>query len=88
MVIILIYYLLLVYQLATLTNLIEELDNASKSIDIVSNTISDTELIIFTVRRRDWGIWLSDSLSLCLVLPLLSCPYLAVPVLVSFLLVN
>ncbi len=29
-----------------LTNLIEELDNASKSIDIVSNTISDTELII------------------------------------------
>ncbi len=55
MVSILIYYLLLVYQLATLTNLIEELDNASKSIDIVSNTISDTELIIFTVRRRDWG---------------------------------
>ncbi len=47
MVSILIYYLLLVYQLATLTNLIEELDNASKSIDIVSNTISDTELIIF-----------------------------------------
>ncbi len=39
-----------------LTNLIEELDNASKSIDIVSNTISDTELIIFTVRRRDWGM--------------------------------
>ncbi len=37
MVSILIYYLLLVYQLATLTNLIEELDN-------VSNTISDTEL--------------------------------------------
>ncbi len=37
MVSILIYYLLLVYQLATLTNLIEELDNASKSIDIVSN---------------------------------------------------
>ncbi len=57
MVSILIYYLLLVYQLATLTNLIEELDNASKSIDIVSNTISDTERIIFTVRRRDWGIW-------------------------------
>ncbi len=57
MVSILIYYLLLVYQLATLTNLIEELDNASKSIDIVSNTISDTELSIFTVRRRDWGIW-------------------------------
>ncbi len=57
MVSILIYYLLLVYQLATLTNLIEELDNASKSIDIVSNTISDTELTIFTVRRRDWGIW-------------------------------
>ncbi len=54
MVSILIYYLLLFYQLATLTNLIEELDNASKSIDIVSNTISDTELIIFTVRRRDW----------------------------------
>ncbi len=53
MVSILIYYLLLVYQLATLTNLIEELDNASKCIDIVSNTISDTELIIFTVRRRD-----------------------------------
>ncbi len=48
------YYLLLVYQLATLTNLIEELDNTSKSIDIVSNTISDTELIMFTVRRRDW----------------------------------
>ncbi len=46
MVSILMYYLLLVYQLATLTNLIEELDNASKSIDIVSNTISDTELII------------------------------------------
>ncbi len=57
MVSILMYYLLLVYQLATLTNLIEELDNASKSIDIVSNTISDTELTIFTVRRRDWGIW-------------------------------
>ncbi len=57
MVSILIYYLSLVYQLATLTNLIEELDNASKSIDIVSNTISDTELTIFTVRRRDWGIW-------------------------------
>ncbi len=55
MVSILIYDLLLVYQLATLTNLIEELDNASKSIDIVSNTISDTELTIFTVRRRDWG---------------------------------
>ncbi len=54
MVSILIYYLLLVYQLATLTNLIEELDNTSKSIDIVSNTISDTELIMFTVRRRDW----------------------------------
>ncbi len=51
MVSILIYYLLLVYQLATLTNLIEELDNANTSIDIVSNTISDTELIIFTVRR-------------------------------------
>ncbi len=44
MVSIFIYYLLLVYQLARLTNLIEELDNASKSIDIVSNTISDTEL--------------------------------------------
>ncbi len=58
MVSILIYYLLLVYQLATLTNLIEELDNASKSIDIVSNTISDTELILFNVRRRDWGICL------------------------------
>ncbi len=57
MVSILMYDLLLVYQLATLTNLIEELDNASKSIDIVSNTISDTELAIFTVRRRDWGIW-------------------------------
>ncbi len=57
MVSILMYSLLLVYQLATLTNLIEELDNASKSIDIVSNTISDTELTIFTVRRRDWGIW-------------------------------
>ncbi len=57
MVSIFVYYLLLVYQLATLTNLIEELDNASKSIDIVSNTISDTELIIFTVRRRDWAIW-------------------------------
>ncbi len=57
MVSILIYYLLLVYQLAMLTNLIEELDNASKSIDIVSNTISDSELTIFTVRRRDWGIW-------------------------------
>ncbi len=57
MVSILIYYLLLIYQLATLTNLIEELDNASKFIDIVNNTISDTELIIFTVRRRDWGIW-------------------------------
>ncbi len=54
---ILMYYLLLVYQLATLTNLIEELGNASKSIDIVNNTISDTELTIFTVRRRDWGIW-------------------------------
>ncbi len=51
MVSILMYYLLLVYQLATLTNLIEELDNASQSIDIVSNTISDTELTIFTVRR-------------------------------------
>ncbi len=37
MVSILIYYLLLVYQLAMLTNLIEELDDASKSIDIVSN---------------------------------------------------
>ncbi len=36
MVSILIYYLLLVYQLATLTNLIEELDNARKSIDIVT----------------------------------------------------
>ncbi len=36
MVIILIYYLLLVYQLATLTNLIEELDSESKSIDIVT----------------------------------------------------
>ncbi len=58
MVSILMYYLLLVYQLATLTNLIEELDNASKSIDIVSNTISDTELTIFSVRRRDWGICL------------------------------
>ncbi len=57
MVSILMYYLLLVCQLAMLTNLIEELDNASKSIDIVSNTISDTELTIFTVRRRDWGIW-------------------------------
>ncbi len=57
MVSILIYYLLLVYQLAMLTNLIEELDNASKSIDIVSKTISDSELTIFTVRRRDWGIW-------------------------------
>ncbi len=57
MVSILIYYLLLVYKLATLTNSIEELDNASKSIDIVNNTISDTELTIFTVRRRDWGIW-------------------------------
>ncbi len=54
MVSILIYYLLLVYQLA---NLIEELDNAIKSIDIVSNTIFDTELTIFTVRRRDWEIW-------------------------------
>ncbi len=54
MVSIFIYNLLLVYKLATLTNLIEELDNASKSIDIVSNTISDTELTIFTVRRRDW----------------------------------
>ncbi len=53
MVSILIDYVLLVYQLATLTNLIEELDNASKSTDIVSNTIS----IIFTVRRRDWEIW-------------------------------
>ncbi len=53
MVSIFIYYLLLVYQLATLTNLIEELDNASKSIDIVNNTISDTERIMFTVRRRD-----------------------------------
>ncbi len=39
MVSILIYDLLLVYQLATLTNLKEELYNASKSIDIVSNTI-------------------------------------------------
>ncbi len=38
------YFLLLVYQLAMLTNLIEELDNASTSIDIVSSTISDTEL--------------------------------------------
>ncbi len=57
MVSILIYYLLLVYQLATLINLIEELDNASKSIAIVSNAISDTELTMFTVRRRDWGIW-------------------------------
>ncbi len=57
MVSIFIYYLLLVYQLATLSNLIEELDNASKSIDIVSNTISNTELTMFTVRRRDWGIW-------------------------------
>ncbi len=57
MVSILIYYLLLVYQLAMLTNLIEELDNASKSIDIVSNTISNTEIFIFTVRRRDWGVW-------------------------------
>ncbi len=57
MVSIFIYYLLLVYQLATLSNLIEEFDNASKSIDIVSNTISNTELTMFTVRRRDWGIW-------------------------------
>ncbi len=57
MVSILIYYLLLVYQLATRTNLIEELDNANKSIEILSNIISDTELTIFTVRRRDWGIW-------------------------------
>ncbi len=48
---------ILIYQLATLTHLIEELDNASKSIDIVSNTISDTERIIVTVRRRNWGIW-------------------------------
>ncbi len=56
MVSIFIYYLLLVYQLATLSNLIEEFDNASKSIDIVSNTISNTELTMFTVRRRDWGI--------------------------------
>ncbi len=47
---------ILIYQLATLTHLIEELDNASKSIDIVSNTISDTERIIFTVRRRNWGM--------------------------------
>ncbi len=44
MVSILIYYLLLVYQLATLTNLIEELDNVSKSIDIVSNTIAELNL--------------------------------------------
>ncbi len=40
-----------------LTNLIEELDNASKSIDIVSNFISDTELTIFTVRRRECDEW-------------------------------
>ncbi len=40
MVSILIYYLLLVYQLATLTNLIEELDNASKSIDIVTQYLT------------------------------------------------
>ncbi len=44
MVSILIYYVLLVYQLAMLTNLIEDLDNVSKCFDIVSNTISDTEL--------------------------------------------
>ncbi len=42
MVSILIYFLFLVYQLAMLTNLIEQLDNVSKSIDIVSNTIADT----------------------------------------------
>ncbi len=54
MVSIFIYYLLLVYQLATLTNLIEELDNASKSIDILSNTISDTELIIRNIEIYDY----------------------------------
>ncbi len=36
----------------------DDQDNVSKCIDIVSNTISDTELTIFTVRRRDWGICL------------------------------
>ncbi len=34
------------------------------------------------------GEGMCQTLSLCLVLPLLSCPYLAVPGLVSFLLVN
>ncbi len=53
MVSVLIYYLLLVYQQAMLTNLIEELDNASKCIDIVINTTSDTELTIFTVRTKE-----------------------------------
>ncbi len=55
MVSILIYYLLLFYQLATLTNLIEELDNASKSIDIVSNTISDTETDHFHCQEKGLG---------------------------------
>ncbi len=55
MVSILIYYLLLVYQLAMLTNLIEELFNASKSIDIVSNTISNTELFIFHCQEKGLG---------------------------------
>ncbi len=36
-----------------LTNLIEELGNVSKCIEIVSNTISDTELTIFTVRTEE-----------------------------------
>ncbi len=40
MVSILIYYLLLVYQLAMLTNLIEELDDVSKCIDKVSLTLN------------------------------------------------
>ncbi len=38
-----------------LTNLIEELDNASKSIDIVSNTISDTELFTFSLSGEGTG---------------------------------
>ncbi len=48
---ILIYYLLLVYQLAMLTNLIEELDNASKSIDIV--TLYLTLNLPFSVHERE-----------------------------------
>ncbi len=51
----LIYYfclnILLVYQLAMLTNLIEELGNVSKCIDIVSNSISDLPFSLSGLRN-------------------------------------